>query len=147
MYYLNSAMMKAFGSLVNRQELPKELNAVLSDGFLDEADLTFFRVFEQSLKSADQSSFIDKTGIECFINHVHIDDYVDDDLFQYGCLFFQKLVDLLKGSYPDRAYLVILALDELSCSVRFHQKRDGESWLSDDLEKYQDEALLIALST
>jgi hypothetical protein len=38
---------------------------------------------------------------------------------------------------------VIVSYDGDSCAVRFHKIRPGERWLSEDLEAYVDEGVLV----
>jgi hypothetical protein len=45
----------------------------------------------------------------------------------------------------NRSFLVIVAVevDDHGCTVRFHQLRQGEVWIEEDLEGYADDAILL----
>ena len=46
------------------------------------------------------------------------------------------------SAVPGR-FNVIVSYDGDSCAVRFHKIRPGERWLSEDLEAYVDEGVLV----
>jgi hypothetical protein len=94
----------------------------------------------------------DPTEFECSVNHIHVGDYVREtasitDLLWQGFLYAKQLTEDLGCIFPEKQFAVILAFDEFSefpdCTVRFHQIREENSWLTDDLELYKDEAILV----
>jgi len=38
---------------------------------------------------------------------------------------------------------VIVAVEVHGCTARFHQLRQGEAWIAEDLEGYADDAVLL----
>jgi hypothetical protein len=82
---------------------------------------------------------------------VHIDDYVDNlethpeplVTLKQGIIFARRINEKLQESFPEKPFTVIVAYNESGCAVRFHSIRSGEQWLSDDLEGYTKEALLV----
>lgn len=129
----------------HRIDLPAKLSDLLSAGVVDQDGCVFLAQLAKRASSASRSDFPDLTGYECFVNHVHVDDYVDDanpqTLAAMGVVFARGLCELLSKRSGD--FNVIVGSDDLSCSVRFHQVRAGEAWLNDDLESYQDEAIAL----
>jgi len=91
----------------------------------------------------------DKTGFECFINDVHLPfDGTNESLI--SCLeYAATLQEALMRLTQDRQFRVIVSLSEddefpkSACTVRFHQIRTGENSMSDDLEGYKSEAILV----
>ena len=91
----------------------------------------------------------DKTDFECFINHVHLPfDGTNETLIpclEYAATLQEALMPLTK----DRQFRVIVSLSEndefpkFACTVRFHQIRPGENSMSEDLEGYKSEAILV----
>jgi hypothetical protein len=128
-----------------RIDLPAKLSDLLSAGVVDRDGCVFFAQLAKRASSASGSDFPDLTGYECFVNHVHIDDYVEDaderTLALVGVAFARRVCELLSARSGD--FNVIVGTDELSCSVRFHQVRAGEAWLSNDLESYKEEAIAV----
>jgi hypothetical protein len=101
---------------------------------------------KQHLKITDLP---DKTGFECFINHVHLPfDGTNESLI--SCLeYAATLQEALMPLTGDRQFRVIVSLSEdyefpeSACTVRFQQIRHGENSMSEDLEGYKSEAILV----
>jgi hypothetical protein len=102
-------------------------------------------------KHAKIADYFDKTGFECFINHVHL-PFAETNESQSlaSCLeYAATLQDALLPLTPDRQFRVIVSLSEdgefpgSACTVRFHQIRPGEVWVTEDLEGYKSEAILV----
>lgn len=91
----------------------------------------------------------DPTEFECSVNHIHIDDYIrrtssNDELLWQGFLYAKQLMQDLITAFPDKRFIVILSFDGFpDCTVRFHQTREGNNWLMDDLESYKLEAIMV----
>jgi len=62
-------------------------------------------------------------------------------LLTAGLLMAEAVSRKLAG-VPGR-FNVIVSYDGDSCAVRFHKIRPGERWLSEDLEAYVDEGILV----
>jgi hypothetical protein len=147
---MNCRMADALKDSPNTPEtvaLPAQLQELLDEGFCEMDDCVFFARFANRVKTASQSDFPDRTGYECFVNHVHVDDYLEAGaasaplLATIGVAFARRLAEML--SARNGGFVVIVGSDDLSSSVRFHRARNGESWLSDDLESYRDEAIAV----
>lgn len=89
------------------------------------------------------ASFPDRTGFECFVNHVHLPfDGTNESLescLRYAVGLQQGLARLSK----DRCFQVKVSLADNDCAIRFHELRSSESWIAEDLDTYGDEALLL----
>ena len=88
-------------------------------------------------------NFPDRTGFECFINHVHrpYNETAESLLscIQYATALRNELSEIRNG----RTFVVILSVSNDDCVVRFHQLRQGEHWVAEDLETYTDEGVLV----
>jgi hypothetical protein len=128
---------------IEEPALDSKLGDLLAAGFVEQAGCTFLSALKGRINAASRDDFEDMTGFECFINQVHIDDYVTASglsLVAQGMTFAKTLADRLRTL---GRYTVIISSDGHTCSVRFHRSRAGESWLADDLETYRDEGVLI----
>jgi len=130
-----------------RDEVPPDLLHLLSLGFVEKDECVVLRALENTAGDFDPRAHFDRTGYECLVNHVHIDPREPDDPhpLQGGLAYADSLVDTLKRAPYQGPFRVILALNlaQNICTVRFHRVRRGESWISDDLESYIDEGLLV----
>lgn len=88
-------------------------------------------------------SFPDRTGYECFINTIHIEDYDDKSPLSQAFKFVMCVFDIWRQSDADQTLVAIVSVDELSVVVRFHVKRPGEHWVGQNLEAYEDPIMLI----
>ena len=131
--------------------IPNALVGLLAEGFENRAGLTFFRSLLVSRSPALEhlTETEDETGIEAFVNEIHIEDFVGSqlpvvELARLGCDFAFMLASRLHEVQPLTRFRVIVAATAASnlgsvgdtCVVRFHVQREHESWLSDDLEAY-----------
>ena len=96
-------------------------------------------------KHIKRVAFPDLTGYECFINHMH---------FPFGgtaqslssCLVHANSIRAALGPLTqNRSFRLIVGISEegRSCTIRFHVARPGEAWVSDDLEAYAPDAILV----
>jgi hypothetical protein len=89
------------------------------------------------------ADFPDKTGYESFINHVHRPFHGTAASLK-SCLSYA--IALQKGLTKvaeNRRFQVIVSVDGRECTIRFHQLRQGETWIAEDLEGYAEEAILL----
>jgi hypothetical protein len=149
----NAKMQKRLENLhdfMHSLALDDTLCRLLTSPLLEVDGCFFLEEFWIKSPHASSSSFPDQTGLECFINHLHIEDYIDSrdalnrlsDLYlAHGFLFATHLKEKLAASRPERCFRIIIAAADGTCTVRFHALREGERWLSDNLEGYREEAV------
>ena len=145
------------------------ITSALSSGEWNEADLTrftsiveakvlerggcfFLDVFFQDRYLDMKETLQDDTGVECFVNHFHIEDDMHSpppknkktaDYWQYGLRLVFVLVEKLIVFTPNSAFKIILSANKGTCAVRFHKVRQGEAWIDSDLENYEEEAVMV----
>jgi hypothetical protein len=89
------------------------------------------------------SDFPDRTGYECFVNHVHL-PFSQTRESLLSCLrYATTLQNGLSQLQPRRQFQIIASIGEGDCTVRFHEQRSGESWVSDNLEGYREAVLVL----
>jgi hypothetical protein len=93
--------------------------------------------------NVSNEDFIDKTGYECFVNSINIDELVEKDYCAQGLLFCSEVFNKWKKESDEKLMSIFIA-DELSLKIKFHVKRKGENWLSPNFEKYEEEILIIS---
>lgn len=119
--------------------LPEELQLWIERGFIRDEGCVFLTALFNSNPGVNRLS--DKTGVECFVNSFHIDDYVSERYLDYACLFCNEILYKWADSHEPEFLNVIISLDEFGAVIKVHVKRNDESWLSDNLDKYE-EAIL-----
>ena len=94
-------------------------------------------------------NFPDKTGFECFVNHIFVEDQHEGSVrdrqghLKQAIAFALATDNQLRSVFPARSFKVIVAANAVSCGVRFHIERPGEEWLASDLDGYGQEAILV----
>lgn len=97
-------------------------------------------------------AFQDHTGYEAFVNAFHVEDYIDSDskrrdedtseLIRQGIKAALELSTRLEN---EGMYRVVLSFDNESSAttLRFFERRAGEPWISEDLDGYLLEEILV----
>jgi len=88
------------------------------------------------------NQFPDRTGMECFVNHVHFQIGRSKRALEQVFGYVAALSESLKGLH-DGSFQIILTVSNGVCIVRFHKCRQGEEWLANDLEGYKAEAIFV----
>jgi len=142
---VNKKFKEVAGGIRRGGALAENLLELLASGVVIDDGCAFLAALQIRGGNSRLDSFPDRTGYECFINSIHIDDYVTSDFVLQACLFVEALFESWRGGEGTgcRKLQAIISCDEFGAVVKFCLVRDGESWLSDDLEKYE-EGILVA---
>src|SRR5688500_8045888 len=129
--------------------LSKGLSRLVRQGFTELDGAIVFTAMLDSAERIKPDNFPDLTGYECFINHIHVEDQVENSLLvrsillKQGVTFALAIRSQLRSAFPGKPFNVIVAFNEPSCGVRFHSVRLGEEWLAKNLDGYAEEAILV----
>jgi hypothetical protein len=134
-------------SLDDPRALPQKLLSLLNEGFVEEQDCVFFSRLKEAAR-VQRLDFPDRTAYECFVNHVHVEDYLENggrppmELLGRGMAFAHELADRrLQGT---KHFRIIVASDGgVSCTVRFHTLRHEEEWVGKSSNGFKEEAIAI----
>ena len=117
----------------NFKKLPRKLENLIDLGFTYENGCVFLSGLYIMDRNSSESEFPDKTGYECFVNSLHIDDYVDNDFLIFSLFFVDKLFSFWH-TFDNRSIRAIVSCDEFGAVVRFHLLRENEIWLNENIE-------------
>ena len=124
-----------------RVAVPAEVDEMIDAGVIEENGCVPFRRLAEATHPG-RDRFPDDTGYEAFVNHFHLDADTPTGAVKLGHRVAHTVARLLRVNV-DRPCRVILALDGASASIRFHVRREGEEWLSADLEGYAEPVLVL----
>jgi hypothetical protein len=134
-------------------EVPTQLHPVLEKllepGFVRLNDSILLRALTQEARAVSPTDFPDETGYESFVNHIHVEDYIPHEnqsassLMANSVSLASTLRKMLRQSFPDQAFEVIVSFQDNHYTVRFHKCRKGQQWLRDNLDDYHEEALMV----
>lgn len=148
MIVINEKMIPIYRSLDwGKQKLDKKLHHLTSKGFTHINNCYFLKQLYEMQKSANLEDFVDKTGYECFVNSIHIDDYLKSDFIIQGYLFLDKVFKLwnqLGNSHRLKGYL---SQTEYGANVKFHVLRENENWIQQqDVDKFEEPILISEMT-
>jgi hypothetical protein len=130
--------------------LPKSLAEIVHGEFIVAEGCYFVSSLYTAKGNANLSRFPDKTGYECYVNHIHLDDHDANTVKQLEMAI--AAMKVLRENWRNWEYShlpieFVISVDESSCVFRFHVLRDNEKYLDGDLEKYENDAVLVSIST
>jgi hypothetical protein len=133
--------------------LSQKLQQLLASPFMEEEGCVFLAQLRTRVPTVKLADFQDRTAYECYVNHIHVEDYSENGGFLplpmlgYGMAVAQSLRDRLVKEKQGKHFHVIVNFDGDHCDVRFHTVRLDETWLNPDLEEYTQEALAVLDTT
>lgn len=139
----NAEMKEIIGTLKFDRPLIPSLKSIANAGFVESEGCYLFHSLARKLTNAKRANFQDCTGYECFVNSLHVEDYENDEPLAQGILLVDEVFRVWKASNSTFHLTAIISADELTVVARFHVKRSGEQWLSDDIEGYMDPVMSV----
>jgi hypothetical protein len=129
------------GAAVTEIGVPSPLQVLVGGGFAEVHGCVFLRRFHHGAWAGVPRH--DLTGEECSVNSFHLEDYLEKDMSRESqalavtaVKYADWLAERLRRFSAD-PFRIIFSVDRRNCVMRFYKVRDGESWLDDDLEGYQ----------
>ena len=130
--------------------LPDELAQILGEGMRVVDDCLIVGKSNAVPRVDSIRAYVmDKSGYECSVNHVHLKERGDSaTVLRHAVAFCRQVsVEALRVA-PNRSLRFIISKNGEDWTVHFHTLRTDEpSWVSDDLEGYEEEAVLVLDST
>lgn len=115
--------------------LSSSLLDVLASGFVEENGCVLLASTGRQTAFTPALSH-DETGYECFVNHLHVEKL--GEALEFGRRLDKALREKFTGPFA-----VIVSYDGREATVRFHRRRSNQSWLSENLEEYQEEGIAV----
>ncbi|MGS0545451.1 hypothetical protein HXW87_19465 [Pseudomonas sp. Y5-11] len=138
----NAAMANALLSLRLPEHSSVELSSIIEKGFFKKDGCELLDYFKESSVGVGLNHFEDQTGYECFVNSIHIDDYVESNWLGNALQFASELLDRWSANLHPEVLQVIVSSDEFGAMVKAHVVRMHEFWLRDNLDEYEDPVLM-----
>jgi hypothetical protein len=131
--------------------LSSKLQKLLTGGVCELSGCFFLKKMLPRGFNIDQAIRLshDRTQVECDINHIHIDDFLDTQvnieksILEQGLLFSVSLQQLLVDK---NQFITIISFTQgefPDCNVRFHKKRENENWLVNNINLYEEGIAVI----
>lgn len=128
------------------RDLQYDLLGIVSGGFVLHEECFFLKRLIQSQMHVRKSDFFDDVACECFVNSIHVDDYVEGDYLVQAVLFMDEVFERWIKYNSEKTLVCIISQTEFGASIKFHVKRKGQKWIEEnDVEKFE-EAIVICES-
>jgi hypothetical protein len=117
--------------------LPQKLLALLNGGFAEEEQCVFLSRLKKAVP-VKRADFRDRTAYECFVNHIHVEDYLENgglprlEMVGRGIALARELKARLCRLPGEKHFRIIVAFHASTCTVRFHTIRSDEEWVDKD---------------
>ncbi len=120
------------------KKISKCLEPFFDNGLILIDDILTTSWFWSRRGNASLSNCHDQTGLECLVNLLHL----DDEFAKEEWIDAIKVVGMFLANRPLVADVRLIAtIDDLSCTTRFHLIRQGQRWLTADLNSYESPVL------
>jgi len=120
-----------------------ELKKIAKSGFVEKDGCYFLRELIKPVVNISDNDFPDKTGCECFFNSLHVVDYMPGADVSVCLNFVEICFESWRSNYHGDLVSIISLSEGNDFVIKFHLSRPNESWLSDDLNEYDEAILLI----
>ena len=135
-------------NLDDAKALPQKLIGLLNAGFVEIDECVFLSALKKDapVQSVD---FANRTAYECFVNHIHIEHYLENGglpplkMLGRGLALARELQDRLSRLHGTKHFRIIVASAGPGCTVRFHTLRPDEEWVDKDTISPEGEAIAI----
>lgn len=130
--------------------VPSPFQLLVFGGFRDVDGCVFFRELfrHHNVTECALATFQDRTGLECYVNKIHLEDFLEEgttldgpSLARLAVRCSRLLASHPRKKFPGRPFRIIVSVDGRVCTLRFHKIRPGELWLQD--LHLVEEALLV----
>jgi hypothetical protein len=128
--------------------LPQKLLTLVNGGFVEEDECVFLALLKKAAP-VTRLDFPDRTKYECFVNHIHIEDYLENgglpplQMLGRGLAMARELKAQLLRLEGNKHFRIIVAFQGPSCTVRFHTIRLDEEWVDKDAGRYGPGAIAV----
>jgi hypothetical protein len=125
-------------------KLNSELLKIAASNFIEINDCWFLNSLLNKQLHIKSSEFIDKTGYECFVNSLHIDDFVKKNFLSQAILFIGEIIENWVNLNNHKSLEIILSETDFGISIKFHLVRENEEWIAiNDVEKFTEGIMII----
>jgi hypothetical protein len=125
-------------------KLPNPQTSLLDAGFKVRDGCYFLASLMPAATDDLGAQFPDKTSQECFINSIHTYDHCESGELSVALAFIAALLKEWSRTDFKKTLRVVLSYRPDDTVVKWHVVRDGENWLSEDLDDFEESILEIS---
>lgn len=133
----NRSMKRALREVQLSSPLRPSLKSIADSGFELRDECYLLRALLGST-NVTRGNFPDRTGYECFVNSLHVEDYDSESPLTQAILFVKEVFSVWNATQQVLQLTTIVSADEFSVVTKFHVRRPKEQWLSNNIGGYDD---------
>lgn len=138
---INERMLNDLIRDIGPKKLPVPLYDIVNNGFIQKGGCYIFSFFDGKRTHSPIDDFADKTGYECFVNSLVMEDYIMDDYYVTAYyVILHVFIRWKKEKYNCRLRSIFIDNGE-NHRLIFHVDRSGERYLVENLDSYQGESI------
>ena len=122
-----------------------DLKEIITDGFVNINECYFIKSLYNLQSHINELDFQDKTGYECFINSIHVDDYVEKDFLLHSILLSDLILKLWNDLKNNLILNVIISETDFGYNLKCHIKRVNEVWIDMQQIENFDDAIMLCI--
>lgn len=129
----------------NTRVLAPPLSKLLDYGFIQDDSAYLLRSMHEMEHNRNRSYFSNSFEYEDFINHIHIEDYTSEDIFNQAFLYIRSLAKTWNIFQPSQSIEINCSFDveQSSARVSFHTPAASLELYPENLNAYSDPFLLL----
>ena len=139
------------GSTLTEISVPSPFQLLIGGGFNEVQGCVFLRRFfgYDTLMALPPD---DPTGNECSVNSFHLEDYLEKGMAREApalAATAAKCTDWLAErlhKFSAAPFRIIVSIESRHCTIRFHKRRDGETWVADNIEGYEEAIAIVDIA-
>ncbi len=137
MLRFNSKMKHVLEETTVRSYENKRLRQISERGFCQKAECFFLEeLYQPHFDQHTVSQFHDETGFEAFVNSIHLRDHCNGEFLGIGLGFIAQTFQGFEAGAFNRRLKASFSLSNDDAVAKFYIAREGQEYLSDDLEGY-----------
>jgi hypothetical protein len=130
-------------------DLSQKLTQLADSPLVEEEGCVFLGTLRRGAGEMKLADFSDRTAFECYVNHIHVEDYLENGslvaliILGRGLALARQLRDRLATIDGHRHFRVIVTFHQAGCTVRFHTIRPDEEFTDKELSGLEEVAVAV----
>lgn len=138
---INNKMQKYVHKIKSHIDISNDLIGIMDSGFVTEDGCCYILALRDGVGSISRLSLSDCIDRELFVNSLHLEDYVENDIVGVA-IAFMKLVLWKWSSISSDNMRGVLSVNDEACVVKFFLSR-GDDLFLEGLDEYIDAILVL----
>jgi hypothetical protein len=143
---INDKMISIYNEInIENKTLDENLLEIIRDGFIERENCFFIKKLFEMQNHLKPTDFPDALGYECFVNSLHLDDYIKSDFIDQGLILTKEVFNKWNEKNINLVLKAVLSQTDFGANLRFYTYRNAD-WINENEINNFEEPLLISSS-